>query len=86
MVVVSFPLWVFLKLQLLVHFTKCFDEKNRAWTMPSGDTLASQASRLVNLQYVIPRVKNIAGERKPWKYHEFDAEAEALTVSEFKLF
>ena len=85
MVVVSFPFWVFLKLQLLVHFTKCFEEKNRAWTiMSSGDTLASKASRLVNLQYVIPRVKNIAGERKRWKYHEFDVEAQA--VSEFKLF
>lgn len=84
MVVVSFPFWIFLKLQLLVQFTKCFEEKNRSWTMRSGDTLASNAKQPVNLQYVIPRVKYIAGEHKTWKPGELDVETE--TVSEFKLF
>lgn len=52
--------------------------------MRSGDTLASKAKQLVNLQYVIPRVKYIAGGRKTWKPRKLDDETE--TVSELSYF
>ena len=80
---ISFPFWVFLKIQLLVQFTRCVEEK-RGGKLASGNTLASKASQLVNLQYVKPKLKYIAGERKTWKSRDLDDVTE--TVSELKLF
>lgn len=84
MVVISFPFNVFLKLQLLLQFTNCFEEKNRSWTWKSGDILASKTNQVLNLQYVSPRLKYISGESKPWEPRILDDQAE--TVSGLKLF
>lgn len=65
MVVILFPFWVFLKLQLLVHFTNCFEEKNRpSWILSSGSVWASKESQLVNHQFILPRLRYTAEEDK----------------------
>lgn len=65
MVVILFPFWVFLKLQLLVHFTNCFEEKSRpSWILSSGSVWASKESQLVNHQFILPRLRYTAEEDK----------------------
>ncbi|KAJ7371153.1 Disintegrin and metalloproteinase domain-containing protein 33 [Desmophyllum pertusum] len=82
MVVISFPFNVFLKLQLLLQFTNCFEEKNRSWTWKSGDILASKTNQVLNLQYVSPRLKYISGESKPWEPRILDDQAETAENAE----
>ena len=54
-----FPFMVFLKLQLLVQFTNCFEEKNRAsWTLSSGSVRpATKDNQLVHHQFILPRLR-----------------------------
>ena len=86
MVVFLFPFTVLLKLQVLVQFTNCFEEKNRAsWTMSSSSVRpASSDNQLVNHQFILPRLRYTGGKDKTSTTSGFYV---AKTVSKFlKLF
>ena len=66
MVLFLFSFTVFLKLQFLVPFSNCFEEKNRpSWTLSSGSVWpASKENQLANHQFILPRMRYTAGKDK----------------------
>lgn len=81
-----FPFCVFLKLQLLVQFSNCFEEKNRpSWTLSSGSVWpAFKDNQPVNHQFILPRIRYIA--RKDKTPTAPGSAYVAKTVSKFKPF
>lgn len=87
MVVFLFPFCVFIKLQLLVQFTNCFEGKNRAsWKLPSGSVwpASKEENQLVNHEFILPRLRYTAGRDKSSTTPVLAYVAK--TVSKFKLF
>lgn len=81
-----FPFCVFLKLQLLVQFSNCFEEKNRpSWTLSSGSVWpAFKENQPVNHQFILPRIRYTA--RKDKTPTAPGSAYVAKTVSKFKPF
>lgn len=67
MVVFLFPFCVFLKLQLLVQFSNCFEERNRPSRILSSGSVwpASKETQLVlNNQFILPNVAKTVSKFK----------------------
>lgn len=80
-----FPFRVFLKLQLLVQFSNCFEERNRpSRILSSGSVLpASKETQLVNHQFILPTIRYTP--RKDKTLTTPGLAYIAKTVSKFKL-
>lgn len=87
MVVFLFPFCVFLKLQFLVQFSNCFEERNRPSRILSSGSVwpASKETQLVlNNQFILPKIRYTPGKDETSTTPGLANVAK--TVSKFKLF